>query len=1540
MLDRLLSQLQSLGVRLSIDGAELKVMAPPGSLTGELIKELKERRDELLAMLKHLGSTAAEDVHLTRDEPGRHQPFPLTELQHAYWLGRDVRIEMGGIASHFYLELDCQDLDVVRAQEALNRLISEQDMLRCVLNGDGTQKVLKDVPPYHIRVIDALAHPSQTPSQLAEQTRDLLSHQVLDPTVWPIFDIRATLLSKDVTRLHISLDLLLFDAWSLSLFFSAWHGHYAGAAAAKPLEVGYRDYVLKEIALRDSAAYQSAKAYWDERVPTIPPAPELPLRVDPLARRGAHYTRHAHRLEASKWSRIKDRAREKGLTPSAVLLAAYSEVLARWSAEPHFTVAVTTGRREPWHADVQRIIGDFTSVVLNEVDRRDQSASFEQFAAGVQRQLMRDLDHGACSGVAVRREWARLQQRPLDAVMPVVFSSALAREGGQEVGDHEQFGQRAYCITQTSQVWLDHHVAEQRGDLLINWDAAEAVFEPGVIDAMFCAYVQLVEWLAQEASDWSRQDVVKLPDSMLARREPMAPLCPAQPLEPLHTGFVRHALKRPDDVAVLSGTRALSYGDLLAQACAICDWLWQRDVKPGQLVAIAMHKGSAQMAAVMGVLLAGAAYVPVDPALPVKRQRELMDIAGVAHIVTEPSVLRPEVLEGPWVALAFHSDMRSTYGPHHASALQATELDRIAYTIFTSGTTGVPKGVVIDHKGASNTVLAMNAMIGLDRSDRVMAVSSLSFDLSVYDIFGALGVGAALVLPNTEQGHDPGDWMRLMAMHGVTVWNSAPQLMQMLLDACEMSAGASLSCLRTVMLSGDFIPTDLPRRLRSCACDGQIISLGGATEASIWSIYHLIEPQDCDLPSIPYGKALPNQRVTVLDKSLRFAPDYVRGRIHISGMGLAKGYLHDEERTARQFRTHPICHERLYDTGDIGLCDKHGRVIILGRDDGQVKIRGHRVELGEIESVLRRHPAVAQAVVVANAAGGHKRLVAYVQPRSNLDSPDVDAYKAFVHEHLPDYMVPRHIVLLAQLPVSPNGKVDYRALPDVGMLLGEDDELRVRPRTPGEEQVLKVWQEVMPGLDIGVTDNFFELGGDSVLATRLIHALNARLDAHLEMHNLFENLTVEELARFIEVQGHQSEAPTQGTVSCEELTDDLDEWVQAVAAVLDKPPLPDAGEGCCLLTGATGWVGGFLLAELLGRTQQRVICLVRGESAMQARDRLASHLASLGLTLSTSQWARLEVLPGDLTQAHCGLDSDQWARLCQSVSSIYHLAGAVTLAQGYRTLRNLNVAPLLTLLELAHTESRKRMAVLSPMTVCRRRGAEGMEVLVEESPHTSAEGLLTGYAQSKWVVEQVLDAAASRGAKVTVYRCSHALPSSDGKQLKAHDTYTAVFAAALMAGRYPDWLDAHVFGMPVDILCQCLVQDHQEQVQARPLVVHLENPKPIAFSEAIKRMLDKSQGAERDGALAYLAWKDLCLQRAGELPDGMSQLAHRLFDLDDNLNSAIDHMFTGSRFMTAYGQARPWSGLLVAAADPSYWSRIGAALTSQEWSQEHHDASN
>ncbi|MCP4661146.1 MAG: amino acid adenylation domain-containing protein, partial [bacterium] len=919
------------------------------------------------------------------DPRHRHEPFPLNDVQQAYWVGRSGAFDLGDVAAHAYFELDVESVDLSRINRVLQRLIARHGMLRAIILPTGQQQILAEVPPYEVGTTDLReAAPAVAEARLGE-VRARLSHQVLAADRWPLFEVHASLLPGGGVRLHFSFDIMILDAWSFRILWREATALYEDPEREfESLELSFRDYLQAERRFELSQLYQRSRAYWWERLGRLPEAPQLPMAVSPSALRQQRFVRRRGGLSAGRWRRLKARAAGRGLTPSGLLLAAFCEVLALWSRKPRFTINLTTFNRLPLHPQVNDVLGDFTTLTLVAVDV-GRPGSFEDRARAVQEQLWEDLEHRYVGGVRVLRRLAQLRGSAAGALMPVVFTSLLVAEGGHAgAGEDEEDTVDAsgdgvaFGISQTPQVILDHQVSEARGALRFNWDAVRDLFPPGVLDGMFAAYCDLLAALAAEP-DWRRIPRPATSAEHLEVQRAANATAGPQPPGLLHQPFLAQAAAAPERPAVIAPDRTLSYGELDRWSTVLARQLRRLGATRNQLVAVVMEKGWQQVVAVVAVLKAGAAYLPVDSRLPRNRRRHLLEQGEVRLALTQPW-LAGELEWPPEVETVAVGEpaAEESAGAESAAARDPGDL---AYVIFTSGSTGQPKGVMIDHRAALNTIVDVNERFAVGPGDRVLALSSLGFDLSVYDLFGLLAAGGAVVLPSPSGRREPEHWLDLIARHRVTVWNTVPALMELLLESTSAGIDGSLASLRLVLLSGDWIPLRQPERIRERAPAAAVVSLGGATEASIWSIFHPVAQVDPAWTSIPYGRPLLNQGFHVLDHEQRPRPLWVPGDLYVSGAGLARGYWRDPVKTAARFIPHSETGGRLYRTGDLGRYLPDGTIEFLGREDLQVKVQGHRIELGEIEAALQHHEGVRAAVVTAVAdAQGQRRLVAYVVP--------------------------------------------------------------------------------------------------------------------------------------------------------------------------------------------------------------------------------------------------------------------------------------------------------------------------------------------------------------------------------------------------------------------------------------------------------------------------------------------------------------------------------------------------------------------------------
>ncbi|HTE42738.1 MAG TPA: AMP-binding protein, partial [Steroidobacteraceae bacterium] len=640
----------------------------------------------------------------------RHEPFPLTEIQQTYLVGRSGLYPLGDISTHAYSEVDVEEIDIARFERAHDLLFQRHEMLRTVIDQDQQQRVLPAVPPYRVQVSDLTGNDEATAAAALTDIRREITGQVKSGAEWPLFESRVTKLPDGRYRIHSLIDALIADAFSVQILARDMYQCYDGLEdLLEPIDVSFRDYVLAIEEHKRTQPYLQSKRYWLERLNTLPGAPELPVNPHRTARANGEFRVREKRYEPAQWEALKRRAATHGLTPSNLLLSAYAAVIATWSKKSRFLLNLTLFNRLPLHPHINRVVGDFTSLTLLEIDCKRQD--FQSFALAVQKQLWQDLEHRHFSGVDVLRERARSTDNAATSVVPVVFTSAIGGEsliedsGGSQQSTREMhiLDGEGVTFAQTSQVWLDHSATEEFGCLRLNWNSVDALFEPGVLDNMFDAYIGLLDEILQDDRPLQTIGTNRMPAAQLAARAAVNGDKQRFADVLLHQLVADQVAATPAAPAIIAGDLTLSYAELWAASGVLAERLLLAGVRSQDRVAIVMHKGWEQVIASLAIVRVGAAYVPIDRSLPPSRRNLLISNVGASVALVQED----DASELPSVnALVVTREIITAQPSVDVSVTVPT--DAVAYVIFTSGSTGMPKGVVIDHAGAVNTILDIN----------------------------------------------------------------------------------------------------------------------------------------------------------------------------------------------------------------------------------------------------------------------------------------------------------------------------------------------------------------------------------------------------------------------------------------------------------------------------------------------------------------------------------------------------------------------------------------------------------------------------------------------------------------------------------------------------------------------------------------------------------------------------------------------------------------------------------------------------------------
>jgi len=1110
----LLEELKERDIEIWREEDNIRFKCSGESLTENDVARIREMKADLLSVLSDSPLNDA-DLKITNTASS----FNLSPMQEAYWIGEQSFYNNSCVA-FYYHRYEVEDLDINRFNSAITALVSKHDALRLTFDENGQQSFLKK-KKVHAEVHDlTLATDIEITDYIQNQKSLTESKLSGESTSWPfLFEVYQTEKQFYVT---FSLRLMVVDGVSFNIIIDELIKLYHGETGFNHTSMSYRQYIEYLQDRNNSDEYNEAKLYWNNKLDNIYPAPELPLSDEII--HSSLFKRKQGRLSSLQWKSLQRISQEAGVSINTVLCTAYCDVLRMFSKSEQFTLNMLAADRPLELDGFDRLVGNCSTTMLLEINHQGQT--FIERCEAIRNQVFENYSYSSVSGVELIRSLQvkrGVSDRPL---MPIVFTSGLDLHDGSNnfcVDDQQWHLQETYL--KTPQVWLDHQVYQEYDELVFNWDYVPSVFSPNLVETMYKVYSEWLINLAENKYDWYKNKASisqSQCNAFLDYNDVHAPL----PAKLLHQGFVDMACDFPNKIAVISAQSSITYGEMYEAAVKIAISIQKTINSNENIVAVFATKGIEQLTAVMGILISGNSYLPIDSKLPTKRVVQILKHSECKLVITDDVCAAKAKLISD-VAIQEISKIQVLDN----SELKTVDVDvnSRAYVIYTSGSTGVPKGVSISHLGAMNTIEDMIRRFGLQPEDKVLALSALNFDLSVYDIFASLLNGATVVIPTDQEIPDPTVWCELVEKYEVTVWNSVPALMEMTLEYLKDKARLTLKSIRLILMSGDWVSRKLVQDLRDILPNQDIIALGGATEASIWSNYYRI---GADIPegwqSVPYGVPLSNQSMLVLDKFMDQRPDWVEGELYIGGSGLAIEYLHDHQKTQEAFVVHPQTGERLYRTGDVART-RNGMIEFLGRKDFQVKIRGYRIELKEIEAHLEKYDEIRlAAVIVHDSKNNGGNLVAFYSSISGQSISDVQL-RDYLSSTLPNYMVPAHFQHLKSFPLSANGKIDVKALTPLVDLKKNMSNITELPASKVERLILSVWESLLDEKVQSINLSFFDIGGNSLLAVRLRSKIEELFGVQIPLGKLFEANTIKSLAH--EVQRHQ-----ESSAGCERLT--------------------------------------------------------------------------------------------------------------------------------------------------------------------------------------------------------------------------------------------------------------------------------------------------------------------------------------------------------------------------------------------------------------------
>ena len=1117
----LLSELKSKDVHLYLEEGALRGKFPSGVLTPALKASLQTYKAELTDYL----------LQAQWDEPigpagiEQRDQLPLSYAQERLWfLGQfDPDSAFYNMSGAIRLH---GELDVVVLQRALNEIVRRHEVLRT------TFEVSEGVARQSIRPVWDWAIPVTDLSGIgaAEQTAAVQRHlqaeadQSFDLAQGPLVRASLLFLGKSPATgmpehiLMFTLHHIVSDGWSTAILIREFMALYAACRNDRPsplaeLPIQYADYAVWQRQWLQGEKLERHLDYWKRHLAGAPPVLELPLDRPRPAVQSYRGASHTLIVSSALTERLKALGRQQDATLFMVLLAAFNVLLSRHSGQQDICVGTPVANRN--RLEIEGLIGFFVNTL---VLRSDLSGNppFVELLRRVREVCLGAQAHQDLPFEKLVEELAPVRDMSHNPLFQVMLSLQNVPEATLEVE-----GLRIEPVvmeTYTSKFDLDLNITERPTGLEVQFNYNTDLFDAATLQRMAEHYRTLLEDLSQS------------PDRRLSALRMLSPTewqqlmhisqgeALAYPQERcIHQLFEAQVEQDASRIAVSLDAEWLSYGELNRLANRVAHALRQRGVGPETVVGICMERSLEMVVALLGILKAGGAYLPVDPDLPGGRLRQIVQDANVTWILTQ-SALAERIPPGcQTLCLDRDIDWQASDAqdlpelPYHP--------DQLAYVLYTSGTTGVPKGVAVSHRNLVNQYHAWETAYTLQADDVHLQMARYTFDVFAGDWIRALCSGAKLVICPRDTLLQPSQLYALIERERITVAEFVPAVLRLLTDYLDDSE-QRLDCLRLLISGSDrWYAEDYQRLTGRCGSRTRLINSFGLTETTIDSTYfEMAQQTKLSRELVPIGHSFANTQTHILDRWLNPVPMGVPGELHIGGIGVARGYLQRPELTAERFIPNPFAStdgERLYKTGDIVRYLPTGDIEHLGRADHQVKIRGLRIELGEIEATLLQHEHIREAVVVARAGtqAGEQHLVAYVV--GDEVELGIDTLRQYLLDYLADYMVPSVFVLLDALPLTSNGKLDRKALPEPQT--GAQRATRyVAPRNALEQTLANIWSEVLGVEQVGIHDNFFELGGHSLLAVQVIARVRIAFAVDLSLGALLRSQTIDLVAQDLE----------------------------------------------------------------------------------------------------------------------------------------------------------------------------------------------------------------------------------------------------------------------------------------------------------------------------------------------------------------------------------------------------------------------------------------
>lgn len=1382
-LTSLLKECHARGIYFELIDNKVKIKAPEGVLTPAFVGQLKAyKKDILVGLQKEAASTA---------QPESNVDHVLSYNQRRLWFIEQVEEN----TSQFNLPLALSlkgPLNKKVLHRALVTMLERHHVLRTAYEEKAGEPypVLLPVDKF---AINEVSYRGPVNKQQLENDMSAEASRSFDLSSDYMLRVHLYKFGAEEHVILFNIHHIATDGWSLTVFTRELAKLYNSYLLSSPnplpvLTKQYADFARWQNKWLSGSNLDRHLTFWNQQLKDAPPLHNLPLdHSRPIVQsyRGGGYVREIPPELGYSLERV---AREQGATMYMLLQTAFATVIGRYSQSRDVVMGSPIANRN--HKDFEGVMGYFVNTLTLRT-RWEGSPSFAELLRSNKRSLIDAFEYQSAPYERLLEELKVERSFGYNSLFQILF--ILQNNERADDAYFDGLAVSGYPLDHSSsQFDITLSVHEFGGKYALEWSYASDIFDHASIVRLSESYELLLSQIARDI-ETKVDDIDILPMQQKVSLQDKARLQP--PASAGGTNVCKlidcSAVRSPDAVAVQHGLQVLTYAELVTRANQLAWWLTANNIGKGSLVAISLPRCLDMSVAILAVMKSGAAYLPIDSALPESRKQFLLEDSHAAMILCREStqMTYPNYLLLDDVNTREALRGQSVDAP--PSELSDTDL---AYVNYTSGTTGKPKGVMVSHGNLYSYCLAAQQHYQIAPADRILQTSSFSFDACVEEHFMALVHGAAVVYRDELVLADWQHFNDFVAEYHITVaglptavWNS--------LCTDVGDSGISVSNgLRLIILGGEALTASrLVYWKKHIGESIKLLNTYGPTETTIIATAYDTKGWQ-DGMAVPIGQPLDSHRCYVLDAERRLVPTGVIGELCIAGPAVSQGYI-NHGGSSNGFIRHevlPGLTERLYCTGDKVRMRDSGDIEFLGRGDAQIKIRGFRIEPSEIEGVLNQHPDVVQALVIAKEYPGRgKTLIAYIvlSPEGKQRQERVKpALWQQVKSELPDYMLPAQLLSIESIPLTVHGKLDRTRLPEpdfnnmsVKTIIG--------PHNSIEQQLLDIWQPLLKLDRISTDSNFFELGGHSLLGVKLIAKIKDELSLDLSVRDLFEHPTIQSLALRLKRSNTDK--------ALERL--DLEHEIRAVTASAPLPLPTDMSTGLerlsgqldnkavngVLLTGSTGFVGAFILSELLSiNAHLKVYCLVRASGETHGVERIVENMASYGLWQAGYR-RRIIAIPADLREPDLGLEKREWDQLVKATEWIIHNGAQVNHIMPYSELKPANVESTQSLLRLAAQPQPKLFSYISTTGIF--MPGEHSRVITEDEPIDGEMHLADGgYRASKWVAEGLVLRARKQGLPCHIFRLGRVSADSETGACSEDDVLARYIKSCTLLGGYPE----------------------------------------------------------------------------------------------------------------------------------------------------------